>query len=170
MQRHALRIAAWLLSLSAAANLASAQSQGLNPDNVYVEALGSGGFASVNAEWFVSEALSVRAGAGFDFHYGIAGTLPLGASAFAGTDRHKVELGVGATFFAGREWELGPCFGLMGGEECQSSDDPISGVFLTSMLGYRYQGEWAVLRLGYVLRYRSDDQAWPIGVALGLNL
>lgn len=170
MRRDAMRMTVWLLGLLTAANLASAQSQGLNPDNVYVEALGGGGFASVNAEWLVTQALSVRAGAGFDFHYGIAGTLPIGASTFAGTERHKAELGVGATFFAGQEWEFGFCPGLMGEEECQTSNDPISGVFLTSRLGYRYQGEWIVFRLGYVLRHRSDDQAWPVGVALGLKL
>lgn len=125
--------------------------------NTYLEAWGNTGLFSLNYDYLSPNNIGFRIGLmgepkPVDFgsetfnSFGIVGT----ANLLLGQTQHKLELGTGGY-----------------AEVNQGTNE--EGVFLTSTLGYRYQGdpgEW-LFRVGFTPTYNSSEFFWRFGLSVG---
>jgi len=81
--------------------------------------------------------------------------IPVTASYLIGSETSKLEIGLGATYFAGTDVEI---FGLEAGDQ--------SLIFLSGIVGYRYESPSGfVFRIAFTPLYNSeaDPSVYPSG-------
>ena len=119
-------------------------------NQVYLELGGNGVIYSINYERLLSENFSLRGGfgitPGFFFVEGTFIDIPVTASYLIGSERSKLEMGLGATFLASSNVEV---FGL------DSNDQSL--IILTGIVGYRYiSPSGFVFRIFFTPLYSSE--------------
>jgi len=121
-------------------------------NQLYLELAGNGLIYSINYERFLSEDFTIRGGFGITpgliFIEGTFIHIPVTASYLIGSKTSKLELGLGATYFAGEDTEI---FGLDAGDQ--------SLMFLTGIIGYRYTSPAGfVFRVFFTPLYSSESE------------
>ena len=124
----------------------------LKQNQLYLELAGNGLIYSINYERFLSEDFTIRGGFGITpgliFIEGTFIHIPVTASYLIGSKTSKLELGLGATYFAGEDTEI---FGLDAGDQ--------SLMFLTGIIGYRYTSPAGfVFRVFFTPLYSSESE------------
>jgi hypothetical protein len=119
-------------------------------NQLYLELGGNGLIYSINYERFLSENFTIRGGfgitPGFFFVEGTFIDIPVTASYLIGSERSKLEMGLGATFLASSNVEV---FGLDSGDQ--------SLIILTGIVGYRYTSPSGfVFRIFFTPLYSSE--------------
>ncbi|NWG27027.1 MAG: hypothetical protein HXY48_00685 [Ignavibacteriaceae bacterium] len=147
----------------------SAQPESYNKkqNQLYLEIGGNSLVYSISYERLLSENFTLRGGFGITpgiiFAEGTFIHIPFTASYMFGSKRHKLETGLGATYFAGTDVEI---FGLPSGDQ--------SLVFLTGIAGYRYVSPGGfVFRIFFTPLYSSqaDPNFYPaFGLSFGFML
>jgi len=126
------------------------QTTNFKQNQLYLELGGNGIIYSVNYERLLSENISLRGGfgitPGFFFVEGTFIDIPVTASYLIGSERSKLEMGLGATFLASSNVEV---FGLDSGDQ--------SLIILTGIVGYRYiSPSGFVFRIFFTPLYSSE--------------
>ena len=136
-------------------------------NQLYLELGGNSLVYSISYERLLSENFTIRGGFGITpgiiFAEGTFIHIPVTASYLIGSERHKLEAGLGATYFAGTDVEI---FGLPAGDQ--------SLIFLTGMVGYRYVSPAGfVFRIFFTPLYstEADPYFYPsFGLSFGFLL
>jgi len=128
------------------------QTTNFKQNQLYLELAGNGLIYSINYERFLSEDFTIRGGFGITpgliFVEGTFIHIPVTASYLIGSKTSKLELGLGATYFAGEDTEI---FGLDAGDQ--------SLMFLTGIIGYRYTSPAGfVFRVFFTPLYSSESE------------
>ena len=128
------------------------QTTNFKQNQLYLELAGNGLIYSINYERFLSEDFTIRVGFGITpgliFVEGTFIHIPVTASYLIGSKTSKLELGLGATYFAGEDTEI---FGLDAGDQ--------SLMFLTGIIGYRYTSPAGfVFRVFFTPLYSSESE------------
>ena len=128
------------------------QTTNFKQNQLYLELAGNGLIYSINYERFLSEDFTIRGGFGITpgliFIEGTFIHIPVTASYLIGSKTSKLELGLGATYFAGEDTEI---FGLGAGDQ--------SLMFLTGIIGYRYTSPAGfVFRVFFTPLYSSESE------------
>jgi len=128
------------------------QTTNFKQNQLYLELAGNGLIYSINYERFLSEDFTIRGGFGITpgliFIEGTFIHIPVTASYLIGSKTSKLELGLGATYFAGEDTEI---FGLDAGDQ--------SLMFLTGIIGYRYTSPAGfVFRVFFTPLYSSESE------------
>jgi len=123
-------------------------------NQLYLELGGNGLIYSINYERLLSENFTLRGGFGITpgliFVEGTFIHIPVTASYLIGSKTSKLELGLGATYFAGKDTEI---FGLDAGDQFL--------VFLTGIIGYRYTSPAGfVFRVLFTPIYNSEEDPY----------
>ena len=136
-------------------------------NQLYLELGGNSLVYSISYERLLSENFTIRGGFGITpgiiFAEGTFIHIPVTASYLIGSERHKLEAGLGATYFAGTDVEI---FGLPAGDQ--------SLIFLTGIVGYRYVSPAGfVFRIFFTPLYstEADPYFYPsFGLSFGFLL
>lgn len=139
----------------------------IKQNQLYLELGGNSLVYSISYERLLSENFTIRGGFGITpgliFAEGTFIHIPFTASYLVGSERHKLEAGLGATYFAGTDIEI---FGLPSGDQ--------SLVFLTGIAGYRYVSPGGfVFRIFFTPLYsgEADPYFYPaFGLSFGFML
>jgi hypothetical protein len=139
----------------------------LKQNQLYLELAGNGLIYSINYERFLSEDFTIRGGFGITpgliFVEGTFIHIPVTASYLIGSKTSKLELGLGATYFAGEDTEI---FGLDAGDQ--------SLIILTGIVGYRYTSPGGfVFRVLFTPLYNSEEDSYfypSFGLSFGFML
>jgi hypothetical protein len=131
-----------------------AQGQQIRPykkNQFYLELGGNGIIYSLNYERLLSENFTLRGGIGYTpgliFVEGTFIHIPFTASYLIGSSSSKFEMGLGFTYFTGRDVEI---FGLEGGDK--------SVIVLTGIIGYRYVSQKGfVFRIAFTPFYNPNN-------------
>jgi len=143
------------------------QTTNFKQNQLYLELGGNGLIYSINYERLLSENFILRGGFGITpgiiFVEGTFIHIPFTASYLIGSTTSKLELGLGATYFAGEDTEL---FGLDAGDQ--------SLIILTGIVGYRYTSPGGfVLRVLFTPLYNSEEDSYfypSFGLSFGFML
>jgi hypothetical protein len=152
-----------IISLSLSLFTASTTFSQGHPNNIYIEAFGSGGYYSINYDRMFTANMGGRIGYGyvsfpklFIFPEMTLSLIPVSFNYFIGEGNSKLELGAGITFIHGDvDW-----FGIKGAG---------SFIFPNLNIGYRYQpAEGGLLfRIGFTPFFtRKGFQPWG-GISIG---
>jgi hypothetical protein len=156
----------WLI-LFQCNSVAQSIATNLKQNQLYLELAGNGLIYSINYERFLSEDFTIRGGFGITpgliFVEGTFIHIPFTASYLIGSKTSKLELGLGATYFAGEDTEL---FGLDAGDQ--------SVIILTGIVGYRYTSPGGfVFRVLFTPLYNSEEDSYfypSFGLSFGFLL
>jgi hypothetical protein len=151
----------WLI-LFQCNSVAQSTASNLKQNQLYLELAGNGLIYSINYERFLSENFTIRGGFGITpgliFVEGTFIHIPVTASYLIGSKTSKLELGLGATYFAGEDTEI---FGLDAGDQ--------SLMFLTGIIGYRYTSlSGFVFRIFFTPLYSGEADP-PFSPYFGLS-
>jgi hypothetical protein len=156
----------WLILFQCSAD-AQTSTANFKQNHLYLELGGNGLIYSINYERLLSENFTLRGGFGITpgiiFVEGTFIHIPVTASYLIGSKTSKLELGLGATYFAGEDTEL---FGLDAGDQ--------SLIILTGIVGYRYTSPSGfVLRVLFTPLYNSEEDSYfypSFGLSFGFML
>lgn len=141
----------WLILLQCNA-IGQTPATNLKQNQLYLELGGNSLVYSISYERIISENFTIRGGFGITpgiiFAEGTFIHIPFTISYLIGGERHKLESGLGVTYFAGTDVEI---FGLPAGDQ--------SLIFLTGIVGYRYiSPSGFVLRIFFTPLYSSESE------------
>ena len=118
----------------------------------YLELGGNGIIYSVNYERLLSENFSLRGGIGISPTLGLVDGIfifmPVTGSILLGSSTSKLEIGLGMTYFSGKETEF-----LGNAKDGQSESE----LFMTGILGYRYLSSGGlIVRVVFIPFFNPD--------------
>lgn len=141
---------------------AAAQQYWVRHSTFYVEAMGSGGVASMNFEHLVTPRVAVRLGVGSGLgQFEEQLVVPATVSLLRGGRNSFLEVGAGMAFVA-----------LPDDPDLDDLlyDNPDSHVAATAILGYRYQGDWGMfMRLAFTPLLNAEEFVPMGGAAIGYS-